>query len=254
MRACRENTAYHVRLADRYRQLAEWYEHLVVDEENEDELPNAYDGARLFDALATQNDACAAIHQDSVGALEPFASARARTYTYNVRCALAALLPPLPGPHKDTRGFLRDTLSRPIALFVCAFPACLWEDHGFQWPDINWHWRDAHAEESVWIPAPKDRHIRATVWAEGAEVANRVLDAAGLPRDTSMRLLTKLCKKRRLGCACGDPDLPESWCGLVGSFLFLFPIVQQDLIAMRTYLNTYMHTTGTPCPRSPQDG
>lgn len=76
LRACREDTAYRTRLADRYHLLAEWYEHLVADEENEDELPNAYDGARLFDALAMQNDARAAIHQDSVGVLEPFSTLR----------------------------------------------------------------------------------------------------------------------------------------------------------------------------------
>ncbi|PIL34377.1 hypothetical protein GSI_03152 [Ganoderma sinense ZZ0214-1] len=215
-RAEREHIAYQMRLDDRYDELGQWYEELLedVDDLNEDELPNEHDGARLFATLATRNDARAGINQDSVGALEGFVLARARAYTFDVRSALAALLPP-PSPvhHRDMRGtrLLCDTLARPTALFACGFHGCQGY-HGFEWPEINWHWRDAHRDESVWVPifgGTLDRYIRATVWREGAELANRILGAAGLPLDTRMDRLDKLCRKGRLGCACGDPDLPE---------------------------------------------
>ncbi|KAI1789117.1 hypothetical protein LXA43DRAFT_1022584 [Ganoderma leucocontextum] len=213
-RADRECVAYHLRLEYRYNELSQWYEEILEDDEhlNEDELPNAYDGARLFDALATRNDARAEIHQISVGACQETALVRARTYSFDVRCALAALLSPPHTHQKETRAFLRDMLARPTALFVCDFLGCR-GDHGFQWPAINWHWRDAHEDESVWIPAfggTQHRYIRATVWAKGAELANTILDTVGLARDTAMHRLDKLCKQGRLYCACGDPGLSTS--------------------------------------------
>ena len=225
-RAERESAAYNARLSERYHELSQFYEEMLDDEVtlDEDELPNDYDGVRLFDALATKNDARALIHSLNVWDHHGAALERARHYTFNVRCALAALLPP-PAPgqghahQKETRGALRDALARPTAFFACDFPECR-GDHGFEWPEINWHWRDAHADESVWIPefeglrskTRRRNRLRATMWAEGAELANRILDAAGLPQETRMHRLDKLCKKGRLYCACGDPDLSDVLC------------------------------------------
>ncbi|PIL34379.1 hypothetical protein GSI_03154 [Ganoderma sinense ZZ0214-1] len=221
-RADRESVTYHKRLERRYHQLAKWYEGLVRSshEVTDYELPNAYDGARLFATLAAANDARTSINEDTVGAYSAAVLARAQAYTLDVRCALVELLPPACGPRplaEDREMFIWEMLDRPTALFLCDFPSCR-GDSAYEWDQLTEHWRDFHRNESVWRtlqpqrlgvlqPASERRKIRARFWDEGAELVERILDAAGLARVTSMDEVLFLCSEGRLYCVCGDPEL-----------------------------------------------
>ncbi|KAM5540087.1 hypothetical protein V8D89_006227 [Ganoderma adspersum] len=234
-RSEREAAAYQARVSARYTELAEWYAFILesnhVDTIDADEMPNAYDGARLFDAeLATKNDARALITTSAIEASQADILARAHAYTFDVRFALSALLPP-PRARKTKgkrvkpwwerpSGSVGSMLARPTALFACDVGGC--GECSLGWPEINWHWRDAHDDESVWRRAPdafQGRRIRAKVWDEGVLLAGRILDAVGLRRDTETGRLDGMCEEGRLYCACGDPELagPDalSWVSLV---------------------------------------
>lgn len=224
-----------MRLNARYTELAEWYAFILesnhVDAIDADEMPSAYDGTWLFDRnLATKNDAHVLITTSVIEAAQADVLARAHAYTFDVRFALSALLPPprvrkSKGKHvkpwwERPGGSVASMLVRPTALFACDVGGC--HECALGWPEINWHWRDAHDDESVWHPAPdvfQGRRIRAKVWDEGVLLAGRILDAVGLWRDTEMDRLDGMCEERRLYCACGDPELaaPDalSWKSLV---------------------------------------
>ncbi len=220
-RADRESAAYNTLLEGRYDELTWWYEQALDGNASlkPDELPNAYDGARLFDALATMDDARAPIYEETVVDYTADVLARAGTYKLDIRDALAKLL--LRGPSSDDYNgggsSVATILARPSALFVCGFLRCR-RDSGYEWDELNRHWRKAHGSESVWrtpIGVSQERKIRAKFWHEGAEVVNRILDATGLAQDaTTMKRLSDLCVEGRLYCACGDPDLETPSAGL----------------------------------------
>ncbi|KAI1782842.1 hypothetical protein LXA43DRAFT_1187368 [Ganoderma leucocontextum] len=256
----REKDACVVRIRGRYAEMADWYTYLLEEHYDSgvldhDELPNAHDGARLWDDLVLEDDAHALLDVDAVMAesvLERVVECL-REYPRDVKCSLAGTLERAASARAEDHGRdsegkhdrgrkgagnlmgkgrigrledPQDAVRHPTALFQCA--AC--DDYPYAWPEINVHWREEHPDKSAWAVGDNTGFygrwpvFKAQVWEAGVEVAETVLAALieqGLgKKDRDKARLDGLIKEGRVFCACGDPRMatPDeglNWAGLV---------------------------------------
>ncbi|RPD72987.1 hypothetical protein L226DRAFT_142577 [Lentinus tigrinus ALCF2SS1-7] len=212
MRFDREEGVETVRLQARYAELENCYErfmreHGPVDEAYDERCyPNRHDGALLFLTLAHRDNARISIDYDTFAS--DLALLREKFYGYelNIQAGLSSLLP-------DFSGFT-SILRKPHAMFSC--PKCGMT--ALPWPDINVHWCKEHSTESIWAVSLLRRPV-VKWWRGGEDVANRILDAAGLNREWLIYWLNALIEEGRLYCNCGDPSFGpahrQPWAQLV---------------------------------------
>ncbi|PIL34453.1 hypothetical protein GSI_03229 [Ganoderma sinense ZZ0214-1] len=213
----RARAAYDRRIAGRYAQMADWYAH-ILDEHfcggrwDHDALPNAFDGARLWESLVLDDHARTLLDVDTVMGEQQLEDVveELQAYPKMVMKCLAAAVRTADGSDIGEDG--KELGSR----------GC--DEYPFAWPEINIHWQEKHPEESVWEGSP-GKVYRAAVWEGGIPAAEKILAVLveqGLcERAMNRKHLHTLIKDGRVFCACGDPRMPETryqgfdWAALV---------------------------------------
>ena len=233
-----------MRIDGRFAQMTDRYTRIVKDYFsgpgwNRDELPNAYDGSRLWKYDVLEDDARAPLDSDTSEEQRALVFELLAEYPTTVMEFLSTALETVERAHAESQSgdgqgdslgtqggswpeSPRDALRRPTALFQCGDWKCRGEPYA--WPAINVHRRDEHPNESVWADG-RVQAFKAVAWKDGIEIAEKMLAALikqGLSdRDMDKSRLDKLIKKGRVFCACGDPRMAApgeglTWVALVG--------------------------------------
>ena len=216
LREQREGEARDARIRARYAELAErWYVDAVEERYcDHDEMPNRYDGVRVWEDLVLADDARAPLGGDMIINELKGADEFLESYPRTVMTSLSAVLEVVErrraeavdrgreaeaetearaeasagGGEKGKRvrkgkgnkpwkwpADPEEALRHPTALFRCG--GC--SDYAYAWPRINGHWRERHPDESVWTTRKEDEEVEtvfnAEVWEEGMELAERIL-------------------------------------------------------------------------------
>lgn len=222
--------AFEERVEERLDQISGYYENFVrgLPEADRALLPNLVDVHSLpsIDALSRENEAQGDVAEEDFLALTAQVLQEAEAYAAEAKAiAVKALSQSFSSRGassylEDLRNITPDeAMTRHYALFRCG----VWSHSAGTMstkPDyltfeaLHDHWRVRHpmlewgAKDYVgpvswgYIRSTGELHI-----GTGMD-GKLVLEAAGLPHDTPMDVLTELVRSGRLYCSCGDPDLP----------------------------------------------
>lgn len=221
----RTEAAYASRLEARLNQIAAYYNEAIIEPMASVQralMPNLFNCHRLpsIAALARQNDAQGDVTRDKFLALTPQILQEIDVYKTEAKAAALAVLhralgykPSVTGWKEDLEGLSADeALTRQYALFGCHMPSHPWRQNPYHltFEEMHDHWRTDHPEAGWVVPESYEgRSIRKDAWCSGEYVlGGKMLDSAGLPRDTSIAVLTGLIRTGRLYCSCGDPAMP----------------------------------------------
>ncbi|EIW52704.1 uncharacterized protein TRAVEDRAFT_53145 [Trametes versicolor FP-101664 SS1] len=223
------------RVEERLDQISGYYEDFVAGLPEADRmlLPNLIDvhGLPSIDALARENEAQGDVAQEDFQALTAQVLQEAEAYAAEAKAiAVKALIQSF--SVRGASSYLEDlrkitpdeAMTRHYALFRCGVRHHSAGGTMSPIPDyltfeaLHDHWRVQHPmlewgaqDYSVAPPGPVSwGYIQsAGEFPIGTGMDGKVvLEAAGLPHDTPMEVLTELVRSGRLYCSCGDPTLP----------------------------------------------
>ncbi|KAI0354355.1 hypothetical protein OH77DRAFT_1425917 [Trametes cingulata] len=105
-----------------------------------------------------------------------------------------------------------ELLERHYALFYCSYHGGTPAEHSCDvynatFREIHEHWRTDHPD-APWTVVSETKTLHAVGHAGKLDLANAILEAAGLSRNSPLRVLDELVQSGRLYCACGDPAMP----------------------------------------------
>ena len=170
-------------------------------------MPNTYDACRLpsLYALAALEHIQGDVTPQDFLLVVAQMLVEAQDYKVRARDLLIELLRKQEDLRADVEILLPDViLQRHYALFGCG--ACpRWTR--MPYTAIHAHWRTAHPTKS-WF-ADRERGRNVVDYFGTHDVGAKILDYAGIPRDTPLGTLNMLIREGRLYCACGDPSLLE---------------------------------------------
>ncbi|KAI0660266.1 hypothetical protein C8Q70DRAFT_1053475 [Cubamyces menziesii] len=210
------NAAFNQRAEARMAQIVLYYLDFVqqLPESRRGMMPNAIDCARLptLVNLSRRDDAHGDVSHRDFLALADQVLQDAEAYAGHVRENAREII--LDGiKFKDAAEAWKTELTqlppekfltRHYALFGCLHPFC--PDY-FTFEEMHAHWRVTHPNVE-WDT--RTESYRFLVKCDGEYgLGGEILDAVGLPRDTSINTLTGLIQHGRLYCSCGDPSLPQ---------------------------------------------
>lgn len=221
----RTEAAYAFRLEARLNQISAFYNEVILQPMSAAQralMPNLFNFHRLpsIAALARQNDAQGDVTRDEFFALMPQILQEVEVYKTEAKAAALSVLhralgykPEVAGWKEDLEGLSADeALTRQYALFGCHMPSHPWRQNPYHltFEQMHDHWRTDHPEAGWVVPEEYEgRSIRKDIWCSGEYVlGGKMLDSAGLPRDTPIAVLTGLIRAGRLYCSCGDPAMP----------------------------------------------
>ncbi|OSC98615.1 hypothetical protein PYCCODRAFT_1417511 [Trametes coccinea BRFM310] len=200
----------------RTEQIATLYEELVktLPEDDQRLMPNAYDACQLpcLVALARKNDAKGDVSPADFQLLRDQLMRDAEAYKSRAKETAVKQIMEIARWHNrqwldDMEGLSPDqVLKRPYALFKCRRCHHKWGGEYMTFEDIHAHFRATHPEHS-WRPEWKPVDWVFECVASYSSCSD-ILDAAGVPRDTPISVLSHLIKTARLYCSCRDPGLP----------------------------------------------
>ncbi|KAI0327467.1 hypothetical protein GY45DRAFT_1308667 [Cubamyces sp. BRFM 1775] len=176
-------------------------------------MPNAIDSTRLASlvTLSRRDDAHGDVSLEDFLALVHQVLQDARMYADRARELAREFILDGVGFKDDTEAWKAELallstpqlLMRHYALFGCLQPFC---PGYFTLEEMHAHWRVTHPELEWGVRTESHRFL---VKCDGEyALGGEILDAVGLPRDTSIGILTELIQSGRLYCSCGDPSLP----------------------------------------------
>ncbi|KAI0370676.1 hypothetical protein BV20DRAFT_1052126 [Pilatotrama ljubarskyi] len=105
-----------------------------------------------------------------------------------------------------------EVLARPYALFYCSYRGgsddeSICDVYKATFREMHEHWRTHHPDEP-WSMISAVNTVASVGYAGQLFLANTILEAVGLSRNSPRKLLDELIQSGRLYCACGDPFVP----------------------------------------------
>ncbi len=217
--------AFEARAEERLDQISGYYDDFVkgLPEANRTLLPNLYDARYLpsIQALSRENDGQGSVIRDEFLELTAQILQEAETYKANAKQIAATAMAECfsrwqaHAREEDLQHLTPDqALTRHYAVFKCAMeghsPGV--EAYYLSFEDLHNHWRVYHPTVEWGFRVAEGSgawgYIRSSGEPRIGKEGNLILDAAGLPHDTPMSVLTELLQSGRLYCVCGDPALP----------------------------------------------
>lgn len=222
-KARRMKDAFEARVRVRLHQISVFYKDFVakMPEAERALMPNLLNAHRLASiaALARANDAQGDVARADFAALGLQLREDVEAYKVEARATAAALMhqcanykPAAKACQEELAEISADdAVTRHYALFRCNLwphPEDMQTDY-LTFEQLHDHWRTQHPM-AEWGAPPT---ARRSPWLDAScsgdfFVGGQILDAAGLPRDTPIAVLTDLVRSGRLYCSCGDPALP----------------------------------------------
>lgn len=222
-KARRIKDAFEARVRVRLHQISAFYKDFVAEtsEAKRALMPNLSNAHRLasISALARANDAEGEVVRADFVALGPQLLEDVEAYKVEARVTAAALMHQCANYKHAAQTCQEDldeistdeAVTRHYALFRCNMwphPEDMQTEY-LTFEQMHDHWRTQHPN-AEWRARPTTGR---SSWMDAGcsgdfVVGGKMLDLAGLPRDTPIAVLTDLVRSGRLYCSCGDPALP----------------------------------------------
>ncbi|EIW52708.1 uncharacterized protein TRAVEDRAFT_53148 [Trametes versicolor FP-101664 SS1] len=253
--------ALEARAEERLDQISGYYDDFVegLPEANRTLLPNLYDARYLpcIQALSLEHDGQGVVAREEFLALTAQILQEVEAYKTKAKATAATAMAECfsrwgPQTRVEELHHLNpdQAMTRHYAVFECAMkghPPDV-EARYLSFEAMHNHWRVYHPTVKWGFRIAEGSgawgYIRCSGEPSIGKEGNLILDAAGLPHDTPMSVLTELLQSGRLYCLCEDPALPSpeqlDWP------MFLAHVVE-DLtrIQMRSFVRK---TSKTPNP------